>query len=99
MMTGCILTGRIIKCLKRKTWESSPYASVYKYSHDVFPAKAGLGTNGCTDCHSFKSDMFFGQVVKYPFGDDGNPVMEPQYKKLDMSGFMVGLSAIQGTDC
>jgi hypothetical protein len=39
--------------------------------------------------------MFFRQVVKYPFGGDGNPVMEPQYKKLEMSGFMMGLSAFR----
>lgn len=89
------MNGKDYKILEKETWESSPYASVYKYSHDVFPAKAGLGINGCTDCHSFKSDIFYGQVVKYPFGDDGNPVMEPQYKKLDMSGFMVGLSAFR----
>jgi len=81
------------KMLEKETWESSPYASVYKYSHDVFPAKAGLGTNGCTDCHSFKSDFFYGRVVKYPFGDDDKPIMETQYKRLNMSGFMVGLSA------
>jgi len=83
------------KILEKEYWESSPYASVYKYSHDVFPAKAGLGTNGCIDCHAFESDMFFRQVVKYPFGDDGYPVMEPQYKKLGMSGFMMGLSAFR----
>jgi hypothetical protein len=81
--------------LEKEFWESSPYASVYKYSHDVFPAKAGLGTNGCTDCHSFGSDMFFRQVVKYPFGEDGNPVMEPQFKKPGMSGFMMGMSAFR----
>jgi hypothetical protein len=89
------LNGMDYKMLEKEKWESSPYASVYKYSHDVFPAKAGLGTNGCTDCHSFKSDLFYAQVVKYPFGDDGNPVMELQYKKLDMNGFMVGLSAFR----
>jgi hypothetical protein len=89
------LNGEDYKMLEKETWESSPFASVYKYSHDVFPAKAGLGTNGCTDCHSFKSDLFYAQVLKYPFGDDGNPVMEPQYKKLDMSGLMVGLSAFR----
>ena len=89
------LNGKEYKILEKETWESSPYASVYKYSHDVFPAKAGLGTNGCTDCHSFRSDMFYAQIVKYPFGDDGNLLMEPQYKRLNMSGFMVGLSAFR----
>jgi hypothetical protein len=89
------LNGKDYKMLEKETWESSPYASVYKYSHDVFPAKAGLGTNGCTDCHSFKSDIFYGQVVKYPFDNNAKPVMEPQYKRLDMGGFMVGLSAFR----
>ncbi len=87
--------GNDYKMLEKETYESSPYASVYKYSHDVYPANAGLGIKGCTDCHSLKSDMFYAQVVKYPFGKDGNPVTEPQYKRLDMSGFMVGLSAFR----
>ncbi len=60
-----------------------------------FRQKQVLGTNGCIDCHAFGSDMFFRQVVKYPFGDDGYPVMEPQYKKLGMSGFMMGMSAFR----
>ncbi len=89
------LSGTEYQMLEKEYWEPSPYASVYKYSHDVFPAKAGLGTNGCIDCHAYGSDMFFRQVVKYPFGDDGNPVMEPQYKKLGMSGFMMGMSAFR----
>jgi hypothetical protein len=83
------------KTMEKETWESSPYASVYKYNHDVFPAKAGLGINGCTDCHSTSSKMLFGQVVKYPFGDDGNPVYEPQYTRLGMSAFGVWNSAIR----
>lgn len=89
------LSGTEYQRLEKEYWESSPYASVYKYSHDVFPARAGLGTNGCTDCHSFGSDMFFRQVVKYPFGEDGYPVTEPQYVKLGMSGFMMGMSAFR----
>ena len=83
------------KILEKESWESSPYASVYKYSHDVFPANAGLGINGCTDCHSLNSDLFYRQIVKYPFGEDGNPVTESQYKRLDMSGLMVWLSAVR----
>jgi hypothetical protein len=89
------LSGTEYQMLEKEYWESSPYASVYKYSHDVFPAKAGLGINGCTDCHSFKSDMFYAQIIKYPFGADGSPISEPQYKRLDMSGFMVGTSVIR----
>ncbi|NSW95747.1 MAG: hypothetical protein HPY62_13650, partial [Bacteroidales bacterium] len=89
------LNGNDYKILEKEYWESSPYASVYKYSHDVYPAKAGLGINGCTDCHSFNSDMFFRQVVKYPFGEDGQPVMQPQYKKLGMSSTGLWLSAFR----
>jgi hypothetical protein len=89
------LNGTNYRMLEKEYWESSPYASVYKYSHDVFPANAGLGINGCTDCHFFKSEIFYGQVVKYPFDDNAKPIMEPQYKRLNMSGFMVGLSAFR----
>jgi len=83
------------KMLEKEEYESSPYASVYKYSHDVFPAKAGLGAKGCVECHSLNSNMFYAQVVKYPFGEDGKPVTEPQYKRLGMNGFFVFLSAIR----
>jgi len=62
--------------LEKEAWESSPYASVYKYNHDVAPARAGLGVKGCNECHSFSSPMFYSQVVKYPFGEDGNPVFD-----------------------
>lgn len=83
------------KILDKEEYESSPYASVYKYSHDVYPARAGLGIKGCTECHSLKSDIFYAQVVKYPFGEDGQPVTEPQYKRLGMNGFYVFISAIR----
>ena len=89
------LNGKDYKTLEKETYESSPYASVYKYSHDVFPAKAGLGAKGCTDCHSNSSDIFYAQTVKYPFGPDGNPVYEPQYKRLGISAFFVWLSSIR----
>lgn len=81
--------------LEKEEFESSPYASVYKYNHDVYPAKAGLGAKGCTECHSFSSPMFYTLVVKYPFGEDGEPVFEPQYKRMGMTGFFVGLSVFR----
>jgi hypothetical protein len=81
--------------MDKETWESSPYASVYKYSHDVFPAKAGLGTTGCTDCHSLSSDIFYKKIVKYPFGEDGIPVFEPQYARLGMGSLQVLSSAVR----
>ncbi|MBN1199154.1 MAG: hypothetical protein JXA23_07365 [Bacteroidales bacterium] len=87
--------GTTWEVLDKEEWESSPYASVYKYNHDVSPAKAGLGAKGCTECHSFSSPLFYASVVKYPFGEDGNPVFEPQYKRMGMSGFFVWLSAFR----
>jgi hypothetical protein len=89
------LNGKDYKMLEKETYESSPYASVYKYSHDVFPAKAGLGAKGCIDCHSLSSDLFYAQTVKYPFGDNGKPVYESQYKKLGTGAFFVWLSAVR----
>jgi hypothetical protein len=88
-------SGSDYQTMEKETWESSPYASVYKYSHDVFPAKAGLGARGCTDCHSLSSDIFYKKIVKYPFGEDGNPVFEPQYTRLGMGGLQVMCSAIR----
>jgi hypothetical protein len=88
-------SGNEFQTMEKETWESSPYASVYKYSHDVFPAKAGLGAKGCTDCHSLKSDIFFAKVVKYPFGEDGNPVTESQYVRLGIGAFFAWNSAVR----
>ncbi len=81
-------SGKDYKILDKETFESSPYASVYKYSHDVAPARAALGRTGCTDCHSFNSSFFFASSLKYPFDENGNAVTEPQYKRLNISGFM-----------
>jgi len=81
--------------LPKEDWEASPYASVYKYSHDVFPAKAGLGANGCTDCHSFNSSFLFAQTLQYPFDEDGKPVTMPQYKRLGISGLLAYTGAFR----
>jgi len=81
--------------IEKEDWEASPYANVHTYNHDVFPARAGLGINGCTDCHALNSDFFYASIVKYPFGEDGMPVYEPQYKRLGISAFMIWLSAFR----
>jgi len=70
--------------LPKHDYEASPYASVYKYSHDVAPAKAALGSKGCSDCHSKNSHFFFAQVLEYPFGDDGKPIT---VKQADLLGY------------
>lgn len=89
--------GKDYEMLDKEIYESTPYASVYKFNHDVFPANAALGAKGCTECHSFASDnMFYRQIVKYPFGEeDAKPVFEPQYKRLGKSAAMVFLSALR----
>jgi len=87
--------GKDYKLLDKETYEASPYASVHKFSHDVAPARAALGRNGCTDCHAFKSAFFFAQTLKYPFDENGNPVLEPQYKRLGISGFLAYTGAIR----
>ncbi len=86
-------TGTEYRTIPMHTWEASPYANVHKYSHDVYPAAAALGSNGCTDCHSPESDFFFASVVKYPFDENAQPVTQPQYEVLGLSGPAVTLGA------
>ena len=66
-------------------WEASPYANVHKYNHDVLPAHAALGMNGCTDCHHPDSAFFFASTVKYIFDENAQPVTQPQYRLLGLS--------------
>lgn len=73
--------------MEKFEYESSPYASVYKFSHNVTSSNSALGINGCTDCHSDKSEFFFTDVVKYPFdGSKGEPVLEKQFNKMGYDG-------------
>ncbi|RPI21392.1 MAG: hypothetical protein EHM61_24890 [Acidobacteria bacterium] len=67
-------SGSTYETVPKLEHEASPYASVYKYSHGVGPARSALGAKGCSDCHSSKSDFFFAKVVRYPFGADAKPV-------------------------
>ncbi|MHB9029764.1 MAG: cytochrome c3 family protein [Candidatus Latescibacterota bacterium] len=84
-------SGSQYRTIEMSPWESSPYANVHKYSHDVYPARAALGINGCTDCHSSASDFFFARIVKYPFGEDAQPVTGFQYSALGLNGFWARL--------
>ncbi|MBN1570192.1 MAG: hypothetical protein JXA73_20290 [Acidobacteria bacterium] len=74
------------RTLPHEEWEATAYASVYKFSHDVTPAKAALGSSGCTDCHSANSPFFFGAVLDKPFGPDGKPVWMLQSGILGYDG-------------
>jgi hypothetical protein len=90
-------SGEVYRTVPMREWEASPYANVHKYSHDVAPANAALGANGCTDCHSPSSDFFFAQVVQYPFDEEAQPVTLAQYDLLGLSGPIVRLGAWRET--
>jgi hypothetical protein len=79
--------------LPRQDWEATAYASVYKYSHDVSPARAGLGSGGCTDCHRSGSPFFQGAVLDSPFGQGGGPRWIPNHRLLGLSPWTVRLGA------
>jgi len=79
--------------IAKHPWEASPYGNVHKYNHDVFPARAALGRDGCTDCHHPDSPFFFASVTKYQFDENARPVTEPQYRLLGLSGAWVRVGA------
>ncbi|MBN1852847.1 MAG: hypothetical protein JW829_08990, partial [Pirellulales bacterium] len=79
------ISGTEFRTLDMHPWEASTYANVHKYNHDVLPANAALGVNGCTDCHHPKSNFFFASHVKYLFDENAQPVMQPQYHFLELS--------------
>jgi len=86
-------SGTEFRTLDMHPWEASPYANVHKYNHDVLPANAALGVNGCTDCHHPDSDFFFASNVKYLFNKNAQPVTQPQYRLLGLSLPAVRMSA------
>jgi len=85
-------SGTEYRVIQKEPWEASPYANVHKYSHDILPAKAALGSGGCTDCHSPASEFFFAPALVHLFDEQGNPVVEPQYRRLGLSGSTVALT-------
>ena len=84
--------------IPKNAWEASPYGNVHLYNHDIYPAKAALGANGCTDCHRDDAPMFFAPTVKYPFDDQAMAVTEPQYKVLGIDGIWARLGAWREQD-
>ena len=86
-------SGAEFRQLPKHDWEASPYGNVHTYNHDVFPARAALGANGCTDCHHPDSPFFFAGVLKHRFGDSARPVMEPQYRLLGIGGAWARIGA------
>ena len=84
------------KPLPRLPHEATPYASVYKFSHDVAPARAALGSGGCTDCHASDSNFFDRAVLLTAFSpDDGKPRWTPNSTVLGYSSASVRLGAFR----
>lgn len=77
-------------------FEATAYASVYKFSHDVAPSRAALGSGGCVDCHSSSSPFFMGKVLDAPFSTtDGTPEWIPNYSILGISSFWTTVGALR----
>jgi hypothetical protein len=82
--------------LPREAHEATAYASVYKYSHDVAPARAALGSGGCIDCHRLGSSFFEGRVLSETFSaQDGRPRWVPNHATLGISPAWVTLGFLR----
>jgi len=78
--------------LEREPHEATAYASVYKFSHDIAPAKAAIGAGGCTDCHHPDSAFMHGRVLAAPFSPvDASPVWEEAVLALGIPAWSVRL--------
>jgi formate dehydrogenase gamma subunit len=81
-----------VRDLPREEHEATAYASVYKFSHDVSPARAALGAGGCTDCHRSGSSFYLGGVLAAAFsGEDARPRWIPNHEILGLSRIGVAL--------
>jgi hypothetical protein len=84
------------RILPRGEHEATAYASVYKFSHDVAPARAALGTGGCTDCHRVNSPFFDRPILSAAFHpSDGKPRWEPNYSILGSSWLSVRVGGLR----
>jgi len=81
--------------LPREPHEATAYASVYKYSHDVSPARAALGAGGCTDCHRKDSPFFQGAALERPFDETGKAVWTTNAAVLGIAPTWVALGAFR----
>jgi hypothetical protein len=89
-------SGTEFRTLATTEWEASPYANVHKYNHDISPARAALGSGGCTDCHSYNSRFFDQPVLLAAFSaKDARPVWTPNYTILGYSAASVRLGAFR----
>jgi len=82
--------------ISHEGYEATAYASVYKFSHDIAPAKAALGAGGCTDCHRSDSPFFEGKVLKEIFtSQDGKPKWMPNYEILGIASPWIKLGSFR----
>lgn len=92
--TNACYSSKETRELDREPFEATAYASVYKFSHDVAPARAALGVGGCVDCHSSSSPFFMGKILDVPFSNaDASPQWIPNYNILGISSFWIKLGA------
>ncbi len=89
------LSGNEHRELPMEPWEASPYGNVHKYNHDIQPARAALGANGCTDCHRSNAPFFTASVLLRPFDENGDPVWMPNHELLGISSLSVRSGAFR----
>jgi len=90
-------SGTSYRTLERLPYEATPYASAYKFSHDIAPARAAIGAGGCTDCHGYGATFLTGKVLERPFDERGNSVWVPNYQVLGLSPFWIWMGALRET--
>jgi len=89
-------SGTAFRVMEKTEWEASPYANVHKYNHDISPARAALGSGGCTDCHSSRAQFFERPVLLTAFSpEDGGPRWAPNFQMLGYSPAAVRLGAFR----
>ncbi len=85
-----------VRELHREEYEATAYASVYKFSHDIAPSKAALGSGGCIDCHSRDSAFFNGAILDALFtGTDAQPEWIPNYAILGITSLEAWLGSFR----
>ena len=82
--------------LPHEEHEATAYASVYKFSHDIAPARAALGAGGCTDCHSSPSPFFDRPLLAQAFqASDGQPYWVPNHEILGLGSAWIRAGAFR----
>lgn len=87
--------GDRFEMLPKEPHEASPFASVYKYSHNVLPARAALGAKGCTDCHAYRAVFLYGRTLERPFDEAGRSVWRANHEVIGLSRAQASLGAFR----